>query len=600
MFVTFFTELKSAGVPVTLREYLTLMEAMQADLASRRVEDFYYLSRAALVKDERNLDKFDRVFGHVFKGLEAAARRRSRSKSPPSGSRSSRRNISPTRRRSRSRPWAASTSCSRRCASGLPEQKGRHQGGNKWIGTGGTSPFGAYGYNPEGVRIGQDESRNHRAVKVWDKREFKDLDGDVELGTRNIKLALRRLRKFARTGAPEELDLDGTIRGTAHKGYLDILMRPERHNAVKVLLFFDIGGSMDWHIKATEELFSAARTEFKHMEHFYFHNCLYEKVWKENRRRWNDTTPTWDVLHTYPHDYKVIFVGDASMSPYEIAAPGGSVEHFNEEAGHVWMERVTRTYPACVWLNPVPESEWGYTQSIRMMRQLMGGRMYPLTLEGLDRGDAGVGAVNRPAERSVDVPIGSLLHTPPLGVGGRGRGVGRRAVPGPQDIADDRIGSLGVGSVRRAECAAVDVQIEDFGSLVDRIASVIGERSLHSGLVFVGSAFHAVIGGKLGNIVAHMHDGKMSRGVEDVDAFGIWSPRVNLCAVFHGAVGSDEDPRADNILADCAHALAFKPNVGKVASKTSSSRLILAFIISPLVMVELCLDWLTHADAKQA
>jgi hypothetical protein len=266
----------------------------------------------------------------------------------------------------------------------LAEQKGRHQGGSKWIGTGGTSPFGNGGYNPEGIRIGG-ESTHRRAVKVWDRREFKDLDDDVELGTRNIKVALRRLRKFARTGAPDELDLDGTIKGTAHKGYLDIQMRPERHNAVKVLLFFDIGGSMDWHIKATEELFSAARTEFKHMEHFYFHNCLYEKVWKENRRRFQATTPTWDVLHTYPHDYKVVIVGDASMSPYEIAAPGGSVEHYNDEAGQVWLERVTRTYPAAVWLNPVPEKEWDFTYSIQMMKQLMGGRMYPLTLDGLDR-----------------------------------------------------------------------------------------------------------------------------------------------------------------------------------------------------------------------
>ena len=249
-----------------------------------------------------------------------------------------------------------------------------------------------YGYNPEGVRIGQDANRNFRAVKVWDKREFKDLDDEVELGTRNIKLALRRLRKFARTGAPEELDLDGTIKGTAHKGYLDILMRPERHNAVKVLLFFDIGGSMDWHIKATEELFSAARSEFKHMEYYYFHNCLYERVWKENRRRFQATTPTWDVLHTYPHDYKVIFVGDASMSPYEIAAPGGSVEHYNDEPGATWLDRVTRTYPACVWLNPVPEKEWAFTHSIGMIHKLMGGRMYPLTLDGLDRATRELGA----------------------------------------------------------------------------------------------------------------------------------------------------------------------------------------------------------------
>ncbi len=235
------------------------------------------------------------------------------------------------------------------------------------------------------MRIGQDKNRNFRAVKVWDKREFRDLAGDVELGTRNIKIALRRLRKFARTGAPDELDLDGTIKGTAHKGYLDILMRPERHNTIKVLLFLDVGGSMDWHVKATEELFSAAKTEFKHLVHLYFHNCLYEKVWKQNARRWTETTPTFDVLHTYPHDYKVIFVGDASMSPYEIVAPGGSVEHFNEEAGQVWMARVAATYPSCVWLNPVPEREWDTTASIRVMRQILGGRMYPLTIEGWTR-----------------------------------------------------------------------------------------------------------------------------------------------------------------------------------------------------------------------
>jgi uncharacterized protein with von Willebrand factor type A (vWA) domain len=383
MFVTFLHELKSAGVPVTLREYLTLMEAMDADLAGRRVEDFYYLSRAALVKDERNLDKFDRVFGHVFKGLELLSE--VAAEIPAEWLKKLAEKYLTEEEMREIEAIGGLEKLLETLRKRLAEQKGRHQGGSKWIGTAGTSPFGAYGYNPEGVRIGQDESRHRRAVKVWDKREFKDLDGDVELGTRNIKIALRRLRKFARTGAPEELDLDGTIKGTAHKGYLDILMRPERHNAVKVLLFFDIGGSMDWHIKATEELFSAARAEFKHMEHFYFHNCLYERVWTENRRRWNDTTPTWDVLHTYGHDYKVVFVGDATMSPYEIAAPGGSVEHLNEEAGHVWIERVTRTYPACVWLNPTPESEWGYTQSIRMMQQLMGGRMYPLTLEGLDR-----------------------------------------------------------------------------------------------------------------------------------------------------------------------------------------------------------------------
>jgi uncharacterized protein with von Willebrand factor type A (vWA) domain len=384
MFVAFFHELKTAGVPVTLREYLTLMEAMEQDLAGRRVEDFYYLARTALVKDERNLDKFDRVFGHVFKGLESMSEALT-PEIPTEWLKKLAEKYLTEEERKEIEAVGGLDKLLELLRQRMREQKGRHQGGKKWIGTAGTSPFGAYGYNPEGVRIGQDGNRNFRAVKVWDRRDFKDLDDQVELGTRNIKIALRRLRKFARTGAPEELDLDGTIKGSAHKGYLDILMRPERHNAVKVLLFFDVGGSMDWHVKATEELFSAARSEFKHMEHFYFHNCLYEKLWKENRRRFDETTPTWDVLHTYPHDYKVIFVGDASMSPYEIMAPGGSVEHFNEETGAAWIERVARTYPACVWLNPVAEKDWDYTQSIRIMRQLMGGRMYALTLEGLDK-----------------------------------------------------------------------------------------------------------------------------------------------------------------------------------------------------------------------
>jgi uncharacterized protein with von Willebrand factor type A (vWA) domain len=383
MFVAFFRELKTAGVPVTLREYLTLMEAMEKDLAGRRVEDFYYLARTALVKDERNLDKFDRVFGHVFKGLEFMSETLT-AEIPAAWLKKLAEKYLTEEEKREIEAIGGLDKLLELLRQRMKEQKGRHQGGNKWIGTAGTSPFGAYGYNPEGVRIGQDESRSFRAVKIWDRREFKDLDDQVELGTRNIKIALRRLRKFARTGAPEELDLDGTIKGSAHKGYLDILMRPERHNAVRVLLFLDVGGSMDWHVKATEELFSAARSEFKHIEYFYFHNCLYEKVWKENRRRFDDTTPTWDVLHTYPHDYKVIFVGDASMSPYEIMAPGGSIEHFNEETGAIWMERLARTYSACVWLNPVAEKDWDYTQSIRIMRQLMGGRMYPLTLEGLD------------------------------------------------------------------------------------------------------------------------------------------------------------------------------------------------------------------------
>jgi hypothetical protein len=384
MFVEFFHELKSAGVPVTLREYLTLMEAMEHDLAARRVEGFYYLSRAALIKDERNLDKFDRVFGKVFKGIESTAEALA-AEIPTEWLKKLAEKYLTEEEKKQIEAMGGLDKLLETLRKRLAEQKGRHQGGSKWIGTAGTSPYGAYGYNPEGVRIGQDGNRNFRAVKIWDKREFKDLDDTVELGTRNIKIALRRLRKFARTGAPEELDLDGTIRDTAHKGYLDIKLRPERHNAVKVLLFFDIGGSMDWHVRAVEELFSAARTEFKHMDHFYFHNCLYERVWKENRRRYDDTKPTWDVLHTYPHDYKTVFVGDASMSPYEITTPGGSIEHFNEEAGAVWLERVTRTYPACVWLNPVPENQWDMTYSVRMIRQLFGDRMYPLTLDGLDR-----------------------------------------------------------------------------------------------------------------------------------------------------------------------------------------------------------------------
>ena len=383
MFTSFFYELKSAGLPVTLREYLTLMEALERDLASRRVEDFYYLARASLVKDERNLDKFDRVFGKVFKGLELTEG--IAVEIPQEWLKKITERYLTEEEKQLIESLGGLDKLLETLRQRLADQKGRHQGGSKWIGTAGTSPFGAYGYNPEGIRIGQDKNRSFRAVKVWDRREYRDLDDTVELGTRNIKLALRRLRKFARTGALEELDLDGTIKETAHRGYLDIKLRPQRRNAVKVLLFFDIGGSMDWHVQVVEELFSAARTEFKHMDHFYFHNCLYERVWKQNRRRHDDATSTWQLLHTYPHDYKVVFVGDASMSPYEITTPGGAVEHFNEEPGAVWLERVTRTYPACVWLNPVPESQWDYTYSIRMVRQLLGDRMYPLTLEGLDR-----------------------------------------------------------------------------------------------------------------------------------------------------------------------------------------------------------------------
>jgi uncharacterized protein with von Willebrand factor type A (vWA) domain len=384
MFTHFFHELKAAGLPVTVREYLTLMEGMEKNVASYKIEDFYYFARAALVKDERNLDKFDRVFGTVFKGIESVAGDDGAVAIPEEWLKKLAEKYLSPEEMNEIKSLGDWDKIMETLAKRLAEQKGRHQGGSKWIGTAGTSPFGAYGYNPEGVRIGQDKSRHRRAIKVWDKREFKDLDGDVELGTRNIKVALRRLRKFARTGAAEELDLDHTIRATAEKGYLDLQLRPERRNAVKVLLLFDIGGSMDWHIQLCEELFSAARTEFKHLEYFYFHNCPYERVWKTNARRHNEATPTWDMLHTYPHDYKLIFVGDASMSPYEIMQPGGSVEHMNEETGAVWMQRLTRTYPHAVWLNPVPEAHWDYTHSIRMVKQLMSERMFPLTLEGLD------------------------------------------------------------------------------------------------------------------------------------------------------------------------------------------------------------------------
>ncbi|CTQ43182.1 MULTISPECIES: vWA domain-containing protein [Stappiaceae] len=382
MFITFFTELKSAGIPVSLREYLTLMEALDKDLAEKSVEDFYYLARLTLVKDESNLDKFDRVFGHVFKGLDLMSEVATTEIPEEWLRRLAEKHLS-EEEKAQIEALGGFEKLMETLRERLKEQQKRHQGGNKWIGTAGTSPFGAYGYNPEGVRIGQHESRHRRAVKVWDKREFKDLDDTQLLGTRNIQVALKRLRNFARTGAAEELDLDDTIRATAHKGLLDIKMRPERHNAVKVLLFFDIGGSMDDHIRVCEELFSAARSEFKVMEHFYFHNCLYEYVWKENRRRHTERMPTMDVLHKYPADYKIIFVGDASMSPYEIAYPGGSVEHWNEEAGADWMQRITGLYKSAVWLNPVRQEHWHYTHSIQMLNELMEGRMFPMTVEGL-------------------------------------------------------------------------------------------------------------------------------------------------------------------------------------------------------------------------
>jgi uncharacterized protein with von Willebrand factor type A (vWA) domain len=384
MLLNLFTELRAAKVPVTLREYLTLLEALDQDLAEKSVEDFYFLARACLVKDERNLDKFDRVFGHVFKGLESLAQALDSAEIPEEWLRKlAEKYLSEEEKKQlEGLGWDKLLETLKER---LKEQKGRHQGGSKWIGTAGTSPYGAYGYNPEGIRIGQDGNRNFRAVKVWDKREFKDFDDNVELGVRNMRIALRRLRRFARTGAAEELDLDGTIKETASKGYLDVKLRPERRNAIKVLLFLDVGGSMDWHIEKAEELFSAARSEFKHFEHFYFHNCPYERLWKENRRRQAETTDTLDVIRTFPSDYRVVFVGDASMSPYEIVMRGGSVEHWNEEAGRVWLERITGHFHKTVWLNPVPRNHWGYTQSIGMVGQILAGRMFPLTLEGLDR-----------------------------------------------------------------------------------------------------------------------------------------------------------------------------------------------------------------------
>ena len=386
MLNAFFHELRSAKVPVTLKEYLVLLEALQADLAERDVETFYYLSRSCLVKDERHLDRFDRVFSHVFRGLEAVGGEAKPVEIPQEWLRAMSQLYLSEEDKAKIEALGDWNKIMEELQKRLAEQQGRHEGGNKWIGTGGTSPFGAYGYNPAGIRIGQKESRHRRAVKVWDKREFKDLDETQEIGTRNIKVALRRLRQFARKGAAEELDLDETIQGTAHKGYLDIQLRPERRNMVKVLMFFDIGGSMDDHVRIAQEMFAASRAEFKHLEQYYFHNCLYEFVWTDNARRWTARTPTWDVLHTYGSDYKVMFVGDATMSPYEISMPGGSVEHMNEEAGAVWLQRLLAVYHNTIWLNPQPEAVWDYHESIRVTREIMGERMFPLTLEGLDRG----------------------------------------------------------------------------------------------------------------------------------------------------------------------------------------------------------------------
>jgi uncharacterized protein with von Willebrand factor type A (vWA) domain len=369
-------------------EYLALLQAMQAGLADYSVDDFYFLSRAALVKDERHLDRFDRVFATCFKGLESTAAPGNEgvtAEIPEEWLRRMAEKLLTKEEQAQIEALGGFEKLMDTLRQRLAEQKGRHQGGSKWIGTAGTSPFGAHGYNPEGVRIGQDKSRHRRAVKVWDKREFRDLDDTVELGTRNMKVALRRLRRFARTGVPTELDLPRTIHATAsNAGTLDLRMQAERRNTVRVLLFLDIGGSMDDHVKISAELFSAARSEFKHLSFFYFHNCPYERVWTDNRRRTDTSIATTELMRTYGAEYRAIFVGDATMSPYEIAMKGGSVEHWNEEPGSTWLTRMTSHWRRCAWLNPSPSADWAYTQSIGMVRTLLDQRMFPLTIGGLD------------------------------------------------------------------------------------------------------------------------------------------------------------------------------------------------------------------------
>jgi len=389
MFLPFFEALRRGGVPVSLREYLTFLEGMSRGLATYDIDAFYFLARTCMVKDERHIDKFDRAFATAFEGLAGiTAEDVLEAVDIPADwlTKMSEKHLSDAEK-AEIEALGGFEALMETLKKRLDEQKGRHEGGSKWVGTGGTSPFGAYGYNPEGVRIGQNESRHQKAVKVWDKREFRNLDDSVEIGTRNIKVALKRLRRWARDGAADELDLDGTIRATAENGYLDVKTRPERRNAVKVLLFLDVGGSMDPHVKLVEELFSAAKSEFKHLEHFYFHNCLYEGVWRDNRRRWDAQTPTWDVLRTYGPDYKCIFVGDAAMSPYEVAYKGGASEHWNAEAGQTWLERAREQWPNNLWLNPTDERYWRFTQSTQMITEIFGAdRMVPMTLQGIERG----------------------------------------------------------------------------------------------------------------------------------------------------------------------------------------------------------------------
>jgi uncharacterized protein len=397
MLVSFFFELRHSGVPVTITEFLTLLEALRERVAWVSAQDFYYLARTCLVKDERHYDRFDRVFAETFEGAEKVFAELMAQVPAEWLKALTERTLTEEEKRKVEAlgGWEKLLETLRER---LREQQERHQGGNKWIGTGGTSPFGAYGYNPEGIRIGQPGSRNRRAVKVWEQREYRNFDDAVELGTRNLKMALRKLRKFAREGAPDQLDLDGTIDATARNaGLLDLKLVAERRNAVKVLLFLDVGGSMDDHVRICEELFSAARSEFKHLVHFYFHNFLYEHVWQDNRRRAAALTPTTQILRTYARDYRVIVVGDATMSPYEILQPGGSIDHWNKEAGSVWIQRLCATFPRLVWLNPEPEERWTYTSSVKITRELIGERMFPVTLSGLDRA---IAELRRPLSRA--------------------------------------------------------------------------------------------------------------------------------------------------------------------------------------------------------
>ena len=405
MLVQFFFELRAAGVPVSITEFLMLLEALHERVARVSAQDFYYLARACLVKDERHYDRFDRTFAQVFAGAERAFAQLVAT-IPAEWLQSLGGRVFSEEEKRRIEALGGWDKLLETLRQRLREQQERHEGGSKWIGTGGTSPFGAHGFNPQGIRIGGDRSSNRRAVKVWDKREFANFDDRVELGTRNLKLALRKLRKFAREGAADQLDLDGTIDATARNaGLLDLKLVPERHNAVKVLLFLDVGGSMDDHVRVCEELFSAARSEFKHLEHFYFHNFIYENLWKDNSRRFSALTPTERVLRTFGNDYRVIFVGDATMSPYEITQPGGSIEHWNKEAGALWMQRVAARFPRLVWLNPEDPQRWEHTPSARITRELVRGRMFPLSVAGLDL-----------AIRELKKPLGGAgILPPPLG-----------------------------------------------------------------------------------------------------------------------------------------------------------------------------------------